>query len=49
MVEVEDLDAGFGGGESAIVLEGTGHFALQTAGALVRVDMQHLLHASLLG
>jgi hypothetical protein len=47
-VEVKNLDARFGGGESAIVLKRTSHFALQTTGALVGVDMQHFLHVFLL-
>ena len=44
VVEVKHLDARFGGGEGAVVLERTGHFALQTAGAFVCIDVQHLLH-----
>jgi hypothetical protein len=47
-VEVEDFDARFGSSEGAVVLKRTGHLALQTTGALVRVDMQQFLHASLL-
>jgi hypothetical protein len=39
-MEVEDLDARFGGSEGAVVLERTGHLALQTSGAFVCVDMQ---------
>jgi hypothetical protein len=44
VMKVKHLDPGFGGGEGAVVLEGTGHFALQTAGTFVCVDVQHLLH-----
>jgi hypothetical protein len=45
VVKVKYLDAGFGGGEGAVVLERTGHFALQTASTFVCVNVQHLLHA----
>lgn len=45
-VEVEDLDARFGCGKCAIVFKSTSHFALQTAGALVCVNVQHFLHVS---
>jgi hypothetical protein len=48
VVKVKDLDARLGGGVRAVVLERTSHFALQTAGALVCVDVQHLLHERLL-
>ena len=44
VVEVKDLDARLGGGVGAIVLEGTGHFALEAPGAFLRVDVQGLLH-----
>jgi hypothetical protein len=44
MVEVKNFDAGFGCGKSAVVLKGTGHFALQTACAFVRIDVQYFLH-----
>ena len=47
VVEVKHLDAGFGGGVCAVVLERTGHFALQTTSAFICVDMQRLLHAVL--
>src|ERR1035437_9800301 len=47
-VKVKNLDTRFGGGERAVVVKRTGHFALHTASALVRVDVQHLLHVSLL-
>jgi hypothetical protein len=40
LVEVKNLDTGLGGGEGAIVLERTGHLALQASGALVCIDMQ---------
>jgi GGDEF domain-containing protein len=46
-VKVKDLDARLGGGENAVVLKGTGHFALQAASAFFRVDVQHLLHGEL--
>jgi hypothetical protein len=48
VMKVEYLDARFGRGKCAVVLERTGHFALQTASALVCVDVQHLLHVYLL-
>jgi hypothetical protein len=38
MFEYEDLDSGSGRIEQALVLYGTGHFALQATGALVRCD-----------
>jgi hypothetical protein len=48
MVEVKHLDARFGGGVCAVVLERTGHFALQAAGTFVRIDVQDFLHVYLL-
>jgi hypothetical protein len=44
VVEIKNLDAGFGRGVGAIVLKGTRHFALQAAGAFVRIDVQNFLH-----
>jgi uncharacterized protein (AIM24 family) len=48
VMEIKHLDARFGGGVCAVVLEGTGHFALQAAGTFVRVDVQDFLHVYLL-
>jgi hypothetical protein len=44
VVEVEHLDAGLAGGKRAVVLKRTRHFALQTPGAFVGVDVQDFLH-----
>jgi hypothetical protein len=49
VVEIEYLDTGLGRVENAVVLETAGHLALQATGALVRIDMQGLLHQCLLG
>jgi hypothetical protein len=47
-MKIKNLDAGFGRGKGAVVLKRTSHFALQAAGALVCIDVQHFLHVSLL-
>ena len=47
LMEVKHFDAGFGCGECAVVLERTGHLALQTARAFVWVDVQDFLHLGL--
>ena len=44
-VEVENLDARLGGGKHAVILVRTGHLTLQTAGALLGIDVQTFEHA----
>ena len=44
VMEVEHLDAALGRRVGGVVLEGTGHFTLEAPGALLRVDVQGLLH-----
>jgi hypothetical protein len=44
VLEGKYLDARLGDVEYPVVLEGTRHFALQTAGAFVGVDVQRFLH-----
>ena len=39
VMEIKHLDAGLGGGKDAIVLERTGHLALQAPRAFVGVDV----------
>jgi hypothetical protein len=48
VMEFKDLDTRLGRRVRAVVLERTGHLALHAARAFVCVDMQHLLHVSLL-
>ena len=48
LMKLKHLNARLGSGEGAVVLKRTRHLALQAACAFVRVDVQHLLHASLL-
>jgi hypothetical protein len=47
-MEGEHLDARLGGIEQAFLLVGTGHLALQAAGAFERIDVQGSLHGNLL-
>ena len=48
MMKGKDLDAGLGGIEHPLVVQRTGHFTLQTVGALARINVQRLLHSHLL-
>jgi hypothetical protein len=48
VMEIKHLDTRFGCGVCAVVLERTGHFALQAAGTFVRIDVQDFLHVYLL-
>ena len=47
VMEIEHLDARLAGREGGVVLERAGHFALQAACALVRIDVEGLLHDGL--
>lgn len=47
LVEVKYFDARFGCGKCAVILERTGHLALKTARAFVRVNVQDFLHLHL--
>jgi hypothetical protein len=47
LMKVKYFDARFGCGKYAVILERTGHLALQAARAFVRVNVQDFLHLHL--
>ena len=44
VMEGKDFDTGFGGIEDALCLLGTGHLALEAAGALLGLELQRFEH-----